>query len=92
MADRVEELRGLPGGVGLFGGVRIVESRALYDLVDDWSRVRSPGRARRRLKRGYRQNIVTVQVPKPDGYSLDGRTIHMHPVTAAKFYAAMRAL
>jgi hypothetical protein len=43
---------------------RIVENASLVDYVEDWSRVRSPSRARRRLKRGFRQNIVTCAVPQ----------------------------
>ena len=39
-------------------GLRIVESMALGDPYEDWSQVRSPGRARRRLRQGHRQNIV----------------------------------
>ena len=61
-------------------GARIIEDRNLVDAVEDWSRVRSPSRARRRRKRGFPQNIVFRQVPKKEVYSLDGgRTLVMHP-------------
>jgi hypothetical protein len=67
----------------MFGGVRIIETLHMVDMVEDWSRVRSPGRARRRRKYGYPQNIRMRAVPKPDGISTDGgRTVYMHPETA----------
>jgi hypothetical protein len=68
--------------------VRIVESWALYDVVEDWSRVRSPGRARRRMRK-HRQNIVTRHVPKPDAYVVGGVT-YMHPETARRFRAMLK--
>lgn len=65
---------------------RIVEDASLVDYVDDWSLVRSPSRARRRLKRGFRQNIVTRAVPQKTVYSIDnGRTLVMHPEVARAF-------
>ena len=66
-----------------FSGCRIIEDLTLVDMVEDWSRVRSPSRARRRRKRGYRQNVVMRAVPKQEVYSLDGgRTLVMHPEVA----------
>lgn len=68
----------------LAGGVRIIESLAMVDHVEDWSKVRSPGRARRR-RRKYRQNIRIVAVPRPEAVSIDGgRTLIMHPETARR--------
>jgi hypothetical protein len=65
----------------MFGGVRIIESLAMIDQVEDWSRVRSPGRARRR-RRNHPQNIRMIHVPKPHAISMDGgRTLIMHPET-----------
>jgi len=67
----------------MIGSVRIIEDANLLDTVEDWSRVRSPARARRRRKRGFPQNIVYRSVPKRDIYSLDGgRTLVMHPAIA----------
>jgi hypothetical protein len=66
--------------------MRIIENINLVDTVEDWSRVRSPARARRRRKRGFPQNIVYRQVPKKEAYSIDGgRTVVMHPETARAF-------
>lgn len=64
---------------------RFIESDMMTDRVEDWSRVRSPGRAERRRRQGHRQNIVSVDVPKSDAISLDGgRTYYLHPITAYK--------
>lgn len=62
---------------------QIRESYALTDTVEDWSGVRAPSRAIRRRKRGFRQNIRFVQVPKPDAYVIDG-VMYVHPVTLAR--------
>jgi hypothetical protein len=56
-------------------GVRIIEDRSLVDYVEDWSKVRSPARARRRRKLGFPQNITTRATAKQTVYS-----IHAYPV------------
>lgn len=67
-----------------FNAVRVIEDRTLVDMVEDWSRVRSPSRAERRRRLGHRQNITMVAVPNKTVYSLDhGRTLIMHPAVAA---------
>jgi len=53
-------------------------SRWLADPVPDWSRVRSPSRARRRLAQGHRQNIRTMWVAWDHAVSIAGN-IHIHP-------------
>lgn len=64
----------------LITGVRIIEDSNLVDYVEDWSKVRSPSRARRRRKRGFAQNIQMSAVPLQQVYSLDGgKTLVMHP-------------
>jgi hypothetical protein len=78
----------------LFGAmpVRIVEDSALvvFDR-EDWSRVRSPGRAARRRKK-HRQNIVTLYKPDPK-VIVFGDTYVMHPALAAEFRrATLKAL
>lgn len=40
-----------------FGGLKVVVSEHLLGMKEDWSKVRSPSRAKRRLKQGHRQNI-----------------------------------
>lgn len=70
-----------------FGGLRIIEDASLVETVEDWSRVRSPGRARRR-RRKHRQNIEIRTVPREDVF-VQGRVMVMHPVTAAKLRSKM---
>lgn len=67
--------------VSLYGGLRIIRDINLTDHVEDWSRVRSPGRARRRRKLGHPQNIVYRLVPKKDVFRI-GDTLVMHPEIA----------
>jgi hypothetical protein len=74
-------------GFGSFGGVNIYESLLLTIPVEDWSAVRSPGRARRRRAK-HRQNIVTRRDPDPSAYNIGGQ-LHMHPETARKLRAAL---
>jgi len=71
-----------------YDGVRIIEDITLTDMVEDWSKVRSPSRARRRLRQGHRQNIRFLQVPKKRAFSIDGgRTLIMHPEMARQLRA-----
>lgn len=63
--------------------MKIVESLLMVEKVEDWSKVRSPSRARRRLCQGHPQNIVVRHVPRKDAITMDGGiTYHMHPETA----------
>lgn len=71
----------------LFGN-RVIEDASLVEPAgEDWSRVRSPARARRR-RRKHRQNIVQLYKPQgtitfiPDGRG--GATAVMHPAIAAE--------
>jgi hypothetical protein len=61
--------------------VRIVESLHCVRFVEDWSRVRSPGRAARRRHK-HRQNIVVTQVPLEHGLVLPNGDVHLHPTLA----------
>lgn len=51
----------------LLPGLRLIRDKRL--VIDSgersWARVRSPGRARRRLAAGHRQNIDVVWIPDP---------------------------
>jgi hypothetical protein len=67
----------------MMGGVRIIRDPSMIDFVEDWSDVRSPARAKRRWKRGFRQRIKLIPVPKKHAYAMDGgRTLVMHPDVA----------
>lgn len=82
----------LSGSLIPFGGVRIIEDWNLTDSVADWSEVRSHSRAKRRLRRGFRQRIKYLNVPKKQAFSIDGgRTLYMHPIIAAELRRAANA-
>lgn len=75
-----------------YGGIRIFESEAVGDAWQDWSQVRSPSRALRRLKRGFKQRIVTRY--KANGKAIQDKintVIYMHPDDAVKFRAMVAA-
>lgn len=61
-----------------FMGMPIVTSRLLTVPAEDWSRVRSPGRARRRMRRGFRQNIRYYDAPTPKAMVIGG-VMYAHP-------------
>lgn len=64
-------------------GVKVIESPEAYEVQEDWSRVRSPGRAARRRRCGHRQNIALTH--KPLCFSInDGRTLIVHPQIAVQ--------
>lgn len=67
-------------------GVNVHLSEYLTEPYDDWSRVRSPSRARRRMRRGFRQNNRTIQVPMRSALQMNG-ALYMHPET----FKAVRA-
>jgi hypothetical protein len=66
---------------GFVNGLKIVESIHLTVPYEDWSEVRSPSRAIRRMRQGHRQRVRYLQVPDPNAYRI-GDTVHMHPETA----------
>lgn len=59
-----------------FGGTSVHETLSAVEPYDDWSRVRSPSRAARRLKQGHRQNIERRY--KPAAFQINGM-IYAHP-------------
>ena len=68
-------------------GLRIIESPSLtLPPREDWSQVRSPGRARRRRRQGHPQRIRIIIDPNPNALVM-GDTVVMHPATAARFRA-----
>lgn len=67
----------------MFGGVQIIEDYNMVEMTEDWSHVRSRGRAIRRRRKGHCQNIKFVRTPKKEAISIDGgRTLIMHPAMA----------
>lgn len=78
--------------LGLFNGLRLMHvPHMVIDTGErSWARVRSHGRARRRLKRGFRQNIDVVWAPDPN-VLMDERNIYGHPATLQKLVAIAEA-
>ena len=68
--------------VGTIAGMPIATDINMTVPYEDWSKVRSPSRAMRRLKRGFRQNIVHRRRPSPNFLRI-GRLVVMHPETLA---------
>lgn len=67
------------------GGLRIVESPFLtIGPFEDWSQVRSPGRAERRRRQGHRQRIRYYYKPDPNMLQMPDGTLVGHPETVAK--------
>ena len=73
-----------------YAGLQIITNAALTITVEDWSAVRSPGRARRRLKRGFPQRIVRRVVPDPKVYVIRGVAV-MHPALMAELDRCSRS-
>ncbi len=72
--------------LGSLGGLRIVESTHLtIGPFEDWSNVRSPGRAARRRRQGHQQRIRIYYKPDPTMRQLPDGSLIGHP-------AAVRAL
>lgn len=57
---------------------------------EDWSLVRSPGRAARRRKQGHLQRITSYYLPDPKLYQI-GDTIVGHPETLRHLEAKLEA-
>ena len=69
--------------LGTFAGIRIVESHLLVvGPFEDWSGVRSHGRAARRRKRGFKQNIRYYTKPDPNFRQMPDGSIVCHPEMA----------
>ncbi len=72
-------------------GMNIYEDSLLTETREDWSKVRSPARARRRLKHGHRQNIRIYHVPSPTILQVGESALYMHPETAKKLRQRINA-
>ncbi len=82
---------GMGFGAALPGGLRIIESKQLVDRNEDWSRVRSPSRARRRMRQGHRQNIIVTYTPKTIAYHMPHENaVVMHPDMARQLRARLQ--
>lgn len=73
------------GGIGL--GPTFRPDANMIESYEDWSEVRSPSRARRRMKRGFKQRVQIKWRPRKDAVTIDGgRTYLLHPTV----YQALR--
>lgn len=68
-----------------YAGFKIALDPSMLD--EDWSRVRSRGRARRRRDRGFRQNIRFS--PKKLAYQIGPDKLVMHPAMYAELKRAV---
>lgn len=71
-------------------GMEIRTSPYLTKKIEDWSNVRSPSRAKRRMKYGKKQNIVIKEIPSEEVLILEGKTIMMHPEIYEDFILKMK--
>lgn len=65
----------------LVPNMQIIEDDTLVVISEDWSRVRSPGRARRRRAK-HQQNIEIIRKPSTEVYVIGDRIV-CHPATMA---------
>jgi hypothetical protein len=76
--------------LGTYAGIRIVETETVGDPYDDWSQVRSPSRAIRRLRRGFKQRIVTrFRANGKSFHDTMRNVIYIHPHDAIILRQAM---
>ena len=59
---------------------RLVETENATEAAEDWSRVRSPARTWRRMKRGFHNRNIR-HYRKPTAYKMGG-VIYIHPTLA----------
>lgn len=59
---------------------------------EDWSKVRSPARARRRRRRGYPQRIRIYHLPDPNLIQVVTGDMYGHPATIAKLMQKIEAI
>lgn len=74
-------MHGITEGPSFMAGMLIHEVPDMVDWHEDWSQVRSPSRAARRLKRGFPQRIRRWSTPMKSALAL-GNKLFMHPVMA----------
>lgn len=71
------------------GSVRIICDASMTETVTDWSRVRSPSRALRRLRSGRRRFLPQITVPRLDAFQTPFGFV-MHPEVARRLSEATR--
>jgi len=71
--------------------IELRSSTYLTITEEDWSDVRSPGRARRRRRQGHAQRIRFVTLPDPKLYQLQGGIMIGHPKTIERMERELAA-
>jgi hypothetical protein len=61
---------------------KIIESVHMVEQFEDWSKVRSPSRTKRRMR--YNGSRIYKQKPKTGAYQMPDGSLVMHPTEAAK--------
>lgn len=90
MTDTDAGRSGMEELAGHYAGLRVITNPMLtIGPLEDWSGVRSHGRAIRRRKRGFRQNIRFYFTPDPSFYRM-GDTVVGHPETVAHLKAHLQ--
>ena len=64
----------------MLNGMKVVLSPHLTRMVEDWSGVRSPARARRRRRQGHKQRIAYVTRDMAHAFVMNG-TLFVGPDT-----------
>lgn len=85
---RAHQVAPKPPEGGRFQGYRVIFDHERVVVTEDWSGVRSQGRARRREKRGFRQRVRRTRKPIMSVVNL-GDTLVMHPAAWPKLVVKM---
>ena len=75
----------MSGLLGMFSGLKLIETHLMtVGPFEDWSGVRSRGRAARRRKQGHKQRIRLFYEPDPNVmHDRVNNIIYGHPATLA---------
>ncbi|MDH2313118.1 hypothetical protein [Methylobacterium brachiatum] len=74
-----------------YAGIQLVSDPHMVDVIEDWSKVRSPARAARRRRHGHPQRIRYREVPKPGFLHLPAQNLIVaHPETIAGLQARLK--
>lgn len=75
-----------------FSTPRVITNNMLVEDAEDWSRVRSPSRARRRMKQGHPQNVRIIQVPSRKViHDRQRNVMYCHPELYRQVHAHLEA-
>jgi hypothetical protein len=87
-----DQIRIAPPRDGELHGHQVRFDHSLVNVTEDWSKVRSPGRARRRRRHGHPQRIVRISTPRDEVFRYEGPygpLLVMHPAVWPRVARAM---